>query len=614
MQLKLHMDDYVTAMGGIGLLRLQEWAHRNLGTVPNLHHPSSPIQMNEDHLLVDPSVLTQIPEWYFRFLLDHYSIFKREEKRLCEIGNFKYHTVKEQVDKLKDSINQNLNKLSKYFSDTEPYKLMQECLENVKRLSVEEAKTGLTGWRDKYLELLKTDMFEEKLTFNFIRSVVLKNFFGQVSFLQKTMSHFNLQQHIDKMTEDYIQPLLFDLRFHELLYRNVPASEKYQAVLQHLGQSNQSIHRRWSRELKKRRPDELESYFREQLRCTFEENWLATDLFEEKIFVPLGLSSGNACNFSWDLVNHPTPISSWIRFVLFISPIGLTPFTKVYKDQFETYYSFVFQDGSPGLMYKANEALRNLEQNESFESLIPKLVKRERHKAKQESKPDIQILEFYSEYDNKKTVMHYYHIPRHMLDYFERDDVNKLHTIWDRSLRDPFLQLVMESVDPIQTIWLHLQKAIRGKANPQSIYNALRERWKINCLKEGRTMKQSSFIYAAFMEGRQVREKLKNLSDDLSERTEYVSGGEKRAAGIAHRLLNAVKAGNKQQFLDTVIRLYLQVKLPVPSLLLNVLHEEKIDFASLSGAFITGLLSDKNNTVDDQAEQSEQQPVQSING
>lgn len=612
MQLKLHMDDYLTAMGGIGLLRLQEWAHKNLGTVPDLHHPSSPIQKKQDHLLVDPSILPQIPEWYFRYLLDHYSIFKREEKRLRVIGDFAHHTVKDQIDKLKNSIKENLKKLSKYFSDTEPYRLMQVCLDHVNGFSVEEARTSLADWRDKYLELLKTDFFEEKLTFNFVRSVVLKNFFGQVSFLQKSMSNYNLQQHIDRMTEDYIQPLLFDVRFHELLYKNLPASEKYQAVLKHLNQSDQSIHKRWIRELKKRKPDELESYFRQQLRCTFEENWLATDLFEEKIFVPLGLSSGNAYNFSWDLENHPTPISSWIRFVLFVSPIGLTPFTKAYKNQFETYYSFVFQDGSPDWMYKANEALRNLEQNESFERLIPKLVKREQHKAKQESKPDIQILEFYSEYDSKKTVMHYYHIPRHMLGYFEQDDVNKLHTIRDRSLRDPFLQLVMESVDPIQAIWSHLQKAIRGKANPQSIYSALRERWKINCLKEGRTMKQSGLIYAAFMEGRQVREKLRDLSDDRSERTEYVSGGEKRASGIAHRLLNAVKAGNKQQFLDTVIRLYLQVKLPVPSLLLNVLHEEKIDFASLSGAFITGLLSDKNKTLEGQAEQSEEQPAQSV--
>lgn len=610
MQLKLHMDDYLTAMGGVGLLRLQEWAHLYLGTVEDIKHPASPIKQKHDHLLVDPSILPQIPEWYFRFLLDQYSISKREEKRLSHIGDFKNQTVKEQKDRLKDSINENLKKLSKYFSGTETYQLMQDCMEQVKKMPDEEARTSLIDWRNKYLQLLKTDIFEEKLTFNFIRSVVLKNFFGQVSFLQKSLSHYNLQQHIDKMTEDYVQPLLFDLGFHDLLYGDLPAGEKYKAVLQYLAKSELPTHKRWIKELKKQGPDGLESYFKQQLKCAFEENWLATDYFEEKSFVPLGVSSGNARNFAWDLQNNPTPISTWIRFVLFISPVGLTPFTKIYKESFETYYSFVFRDGSPALIYRDNEALRNLEQNESFDQVIPKIIRRERHKAKQESRPDIQIIEFYSEYDNKKTVMHYYHIPRYLLIYFEQDNLNKLHMIWDRSLRDQFLQLVMERVDPISTIWLHLQKVIRGKANPYSTYRALLERWKINSLKEGGTMKKSGLIYNIFNEGIQIRQKLKNLSDERSEQTDYASSGSKRAAGIAHRLLNAAKAGNKQQFMDTVIRLYLQVKTPVPPLLLNVLHEKDIDFASFSGAFITGLLSDVDHSAEDKSEQSEQQSAQ----
>lgn len=617
MQLKLHMDDYLTAMGGTGLLRLQEWAHLNLGTVVGHEHPDSPIIVKHDYLLVDPSILTQIPEWYFSFLLAQYSVSQREKKRLCYIGDFKNQTVKEQKDRLKDSINENLKKLSKYFPEDEAYLLMKECLEQVKNLPDDQARTSLTDLRDKYLQLLQTDIFEKKLTFNFIRSVVLKNFFGQVSFLQKTLSHYNLKQHIDKMTEDYVRPLLFDLGFHDLLYGSLSNDEKYQAISQYLAKSQLAIHKRWVKELKKRQPGNLETFFGQQLKCVFEENWLATDNYEEKSFVPLGIS-GKACNFAWDFQNNPMPISTWMRFILFISPVGVTPFTKIYREGFETYYSFVFRDGTPALVYRDNEVLRNLEQNESFEHFIPKIIRRERHKAKQESRPDIQIIEFYSEYDNKKTMLHYYHIPRHLLVYFEQDNVNKLHKIYDRSLRDQFLQLVMESVDPISTIWVHLHKVIRGKANPQSTYRALLERWKINSLKEGGTMKKAGLIYVVFREGNQIRKELKKLSIERSEQTDYASSGGKRATGIAYHLLNAAKAGNKQQFLDTVIRLYLQVgkgesKLSVPQLFLNVLHEKDIDFATLSGAFITGLLSDTDYTGAHKAEQGEQQPVQSVN-
>ena len=110
-----------------------------------------------------------------------------------------------------------------------------------------------------------------------------------------------------------------------------------------------------------------------------------------------------------------------------------------------------------------------------------------------------------------------------------------------------------------------------------------------------------------FNEGKNVRAKLYDRAGQRRETGEYASGGDKRAAGIAYRLLNAAKAGNKKQFLDTTIRLYLQVGQPVPGLLMNVLHEENVDFDSLSGAFITGLLfEESNNSTDSSQEQSDQ--------
>jgi CRISPR-associated protein Cst1 len=609
LKLKLHLDDYLTAMGGVGLLRMQNWAHRNLGTVPPHTHPSSPIQIREDHLEIDTAILPHVPEWFFRYLMAQYSVSAREERRL----KFTSVPLKDQMDRLKNTIQDNFKKLSKYFEGAEELRQMQECLECVKEMSVEQAAAELPAVRDQFLKLLRTDRFEEKLTLNVIRSILHNVFFGQVSFLQKTMSNFNLKQHICKMKEDYVDPLLFDIRLHELLKETIPPAEKHRLIVQHLQDAASPIHKRWFRELKKIDPEEVESYFERQLKCSFEEEWLATHFFEEKIFVPLGVSSANAYNFSWDLEAQSLPISSWIRFVLFLSPAGLTPFTKFINDSFETYYSFVMQDGSPALIHLANESLINLEQNETFDRLIPKIVRREEHKAKQEIRPDIQIIEFFADYGSKKTVMHYYHVPRHMLHYFEDDAVNKMHTIWDRSLRDPFLHLVMENTDPIRTIWNYLQKVVRGKARPDSARNALMERWKIKRLKEGKhPMNDAGIIHYTFKEGQRVRDGLKQLSDARASQTDYVSGGEKRAAGIAHRLLNSAKAGNRQQFLDTVIRLYLQVKLPVPTVLLNVLHEKNIDFESLSGAFITGLLSDDDKRTDQSDKQAENESAANL--
>ncbi len=621
MKLKLHTDEYVIAMGAVGILRLCRQAEQYQWT----ENPWNYIEYKEDHLLVDSAILEQLPEWYFKSLLIQYSVSNREQKKLQHLGtNTRYQTPNDQLKTLKDAINSNVKKLSKYFPEKEEFLQMKQCLEDVKRLKAEQVEEHLALLRDRYLNLLRTPAFEERLTFNIIRSVVLaRNFFGQASFLQKTMSHFNLQQHVDKMRKDFIEPLLLDIRLHEILrQKDVSPEEKHAALLEHFAQSTSSYYRRWKREVKKLEPEQIDQYFQHEVRCTFEEEWLATDNFEEKAFVPLGVSHDKSYNFSWNLQDQPVPISSWVRLILLLAPIGVTPYTRRVDDEFETFYSFVYCDGTPKSVYEDNEDLRTLEQNESFEQLIPRIakrdrlpknVKREKKKAKQELKANIQIIEFNSDYDSKKTILHYYHVPRHVLNYLSSDA--RLEFIKDRTLRDTFLRLVLESVDPIQCIWSHLVKVVRGKADAGSAYYALSERLKIQHVKkEGASMKHHGHIKAMFNEGKTIRDKLYDRAGQQREATEYASGGDKRVAGVAYRLLNAAKAGNRKQFLDTTIRLYLQVGEPVPGLLLNVIHEEKLDFDSLSGAFITGLLfADRGSNGDNQDATQALQSGQGVN-
>lgn len=586
MKLKLHTDEYVTALGAVGILRLWRQAEQYQWA----DEPCAYVEYKEDHLLIDPVILPHLPEWYFRSLLLQYSVTDREQKRLQYLGvSTRYQSAKEQIKTLRDSINTNLKKLVKYFPDTEEYQALVQCLEDVKRLKADQVTEQLGLLRDRYLNLLRTPAFEEKLTFNVIRSIFYRNFFGQASFLQKTMSHFNLQQHIDQMHKDFIEPLLSDIRLHEILQQkgSTPV-EKHHALLEHLSESPSPLYKRWHRELKKAGPDQVNAYFQNELNCVFEDEWLATDNFEEKAFSPLGVS-GKSYNFSWDLQGRSVPISSWVRLILLLAPIGVTPYTRFVNDRFETFYRFVYCGGSPEIVFDDNENLRKLEQNESFERLIPKIVKREKHKAEQELKVDIQIIEFNSDYDSKKTILHYFHVPRHMIHYLSGSA--KLEFISDRILRDTFLHLTLESIDPISSIWTYLGKVVKDKKAAGPAYVALVERLKIQNIKKGSDpMEKHGHIKAIFNEGKNVRAQLHDRDGQQRETSNYTSGGEKKVAGIAYRLLNAAKAGNKKQFLDTTIRLYLQIGRPVPGLLLNVLHEEKLDFDSLSGAFITGLL------------------------
>ncbi|MGG4036353.1 hypothetical protein ABEV74_22060 [Paenibacillus cisolokensis] len=616
MKLKLHMDDYVTAIGGVGLLRLQDWACRNFPQWRDLRDADKPIQPKPDYLEVDSSVVEHIPEWYFKYLLEKHSVSAREREKLKSIADFRYQSQKNQVTRLKDAVHGSLKKLESYFPDHPEVQSLRQCLDEIKSMAVDQAATELERLRDRYLQILSTDVFEERLTFNYVRSVILKNFFGQASMLQKSMSGFNLQQHIDRMTVDYIEPLLHDVRIHERIHRGFSDERQKEEFITLLQKSKIQLHNKWAREIKKLDVQEIPAYLSRQLRCSFEEEWFATQQFEEMVFVPLGIS-GAIPNFKWNFKYHPTPISSWIRLVMFIAPVGLTRFTRFYNEEFETFYSFIFRDGSPLSIYQDNNDLDNMEHNESFDRLIPKLLQREEHKAKVEFSANMQIIEFYSDYDSRKTVMNYYHIPRHILAYFNNENINRMSQLFDRSIREPFLRLVMESIDPIPSIWHYLQKVIRGKGRANAAYAAIRERSKILLIKGkgvvnmpavGEIKKASGLIYHVYTEGVKIRTGLERRASQQSESTEYVSGGGKRAAGIAHRLLNAAKAGNKQQFLDTVIRLYLTVGEPVPSSLLNVLHEERLDFASWSGAFISGLLSDN------QGEEAEPEQTASFAG
>lgn len=94
---------------------------------------------------------------------------------------------------------------------------------------------------------------------------------------------------------------------------------------------------------------------------------------------------------------------------------------------------------------------------------------------------------------------------------------------------------------------------------------------------------ESKSIWFLYNCGREVRQK-------------YVEKGqEPKVQGIAYRLLNATKANNKKTFMDSLIRVYMSLELPMPSLFLQVLHEEKLDFATVANAFIAGLVSQPND-------------------
>ena len=67
------------------------------------------------------------------------------------------------------------------------------------------------------------------------------------------------------------------------------------------------------------------------------------------------------------------------------------------------------------------------------------------------------------------------------------------------------------------------------------------------------------------------------------------TGSENKIAGISYRLLNSVKAGNKKDFMDGILRVYMSVNKELPKIILEAIKEEKLDFAEVGHSFIAGL-------------------------
>ena len=71
---------------------------------------------------------------------------------------------------------------------------------------------------------------------------------------------------------------------------------------------------------------------------------------------------------------------------------------------------------------------------------------------------------------------------------------------------------------------------------------------------------------------------------------------ESRLNNIIYRLLNAMKANDKNAFIHIVIICYMFVKTKIPKIIVNGLNDDS--FKVVGYSFITGLIDDKNDNAE----------------
>jgi len=88
-------------------------------------------------------------------------------------------------------------------------------------------------------------------------------------------------------------------------------------------------------------------------------------------------------------------------------------------------------------------------------------------------------------------------------------------------------------------------------------------------------------LWAMYMQGKNLLERLKDRD------------AENKIQSIAYKLLNALKIGDANQFMDVMMRVHMAYDLEVPSLLIKVL-QDKDNFYLLGYSFLNGLLGKEN--------------------
>lgn len=579
----IEAEDWMMTAGLIGLVRL---------------FPEDKKMITKTGAYITTEHLDELPTRYFNYLLTMFSVVERDVKRMSwytnQLSRYPEKANQYAVD-VRKTMNDQLKKVEKYFPDTEECHELRKVVESLKLVKKEEDAPKVEDAVKVYEQIMSTEFINEKLTLNYVKAIILGPFYGQPSFLQPTFNSKTKGEHEGKLCEDFTLPAKLELEFHGQLQEKID----FQHILRYL-EEKQSYKpfKDWFKALKKKNEsEEISNFFSEELfPCSFIEGLMATQSFEEMIFSPLALSKDKAVNFNWDFNKKtPVPISALARLLFFLVPIGLTFYMRRVGSQTASetlrFAGIVLSQQPFSETVKQNETYLVLRQKNgnSFGEAVATLLDDTTDKAKKK-KNSYLFVEVYSSYAAKKTLLDYYHMPTYLTAYLSQYG-QAIKTMYHREFRDEFLRTALKGQDPKRILFDYLRLAVTEPFHADGAYHATRERRRIIEARKGvkDVAKQDGKIHFIYKRGAELRQTMTKARSG-GEEGPYRASGRKKIEGIAYRLLNAVKAGNKNAFMDTLFRVYMAADLAIPSVFTESYKEEGLDFETIASAFIAGLL------------------------
>ncbi|HBF2787125.1 TPA: type I-B CRISPR-associated protein Cas8b1/Cst1 [Clostridioides difficile] len=611
MKLRVYRGDWFFNMGIVGFLNIIKKADKQ-----------AEIFIMEDYIEFDSLFLENFHEYYFNYFMDEYDVSKRIKKNIDYSINFiksKPDRIKDGIKKIKDSVKQQNDKIKKF--DEEKFNLIKEKLDSMSKIKSYDEFDSLEALVDETIDIFKIKSINDRLTANLYKYVVQDNYFGQVSFFNVAKAKLDLDGLKQVMFNDYLRQIIYFGELEDLLEEN-----DYDKLKNYLNDRLNSIAKDINeKKVSKSSINTIEKIMKEINKNFIKKNKSIEDIkeymdsleacemcglykgileeYSESNFAPLGVSTNNARNMFWNQAYVPS-ICDICKLILFCTPAGATYTRKNYLINEENeFYLFVNMDTSINELFERNNSLKAQKSEYSdskdenpFNQLIKSIVEENTLKSEWQLR-NILFVEFKASIDSKKCKINYFNIPTYLAKFFTDKYANKkIQSIYDYKLKSNVLDLLLKNRDLKHLINNILRNKVKNdmesnnKSNISGIdcFRVVQLRALINSYKKG--------VYK--MDSKNLEkndEKLRiiyYLGCDIHDY--FVNKNSKnKIDGVSYKLLNSVKVGNKSDFMDTIIRVFMSAEKQIPAFILDIEIEKDLDFESIGHAFISGLISGK---------------------
>ena len=602
MKLRVYRGDWFFNMGIVGFLNIIKKADKQ-----------AEIFIMEDYIEFDSLFLENFHEYYFNYFMDEYDVSKRIKKNIDYSINFiksKPDRIKDGIKKIKDSVKQQNDKIKKF--DEEKFNMIKEKLDSMSKIKSYDEFDSLEALVDETIDIFKIKSINDRLTANLYKYVVQDNYFGQVSFFNVAKAKLDLDGLKQVMFNDYLRQIIYFGELEDLLEEN-----DYDKLKNYLNDRLNSIAKDINeKKVSKSSINTIEKIMKEINKNFIKKNKSIEDIkeymdslevcemcglykgildeYSESNFAPLGVSTNNARNMFWNQAYVPS-ICDICKLILFCTPAGATYTRKNYLINEENeFYLFVNMDTCINELFERNNSLK-VQKSESsdskdenpFNQLIKSIVEENTLKSEWQLR-NILFVEFKASIDSKKCKINYFNIPTYLAKFFVKEN-KKIQSIYDYKLKSNVLDLILKSKDLKHLINNTLRNIVKSnlesnnKSNISglSCFNVVQLRTILNNYKRG--------VY------KMDYKKLRKIYESGCEIHDYYidKNAKNKIEGITYKILNLIKVGNKNDFMQTILRIFSPSEKTPPEEILQIFVEEDLDFESVGYAFVTGLISGK---------------------